>query len=59
MELRFCQFCGGAIYPEDVAPVKLEVKGVLHQFFFHNRHPRDCLAQKIDDLKQRFAAQAQ
>jgi hypothetical protein len=53
------EYCGGAIYPEDVAPVRLTVNEVTHQFFFHNRHSRDCLALKIEELKQRFTAQAQ
>jgi hypothetical protein len=59
MEMRFCEYCGGAIYPEDIAPVKLTINEVTHQLFFHNRSPRDCLALKIEELKQRFAAQAQ
>lgn len=54
MEMRFCEHCGGAIYPDDVAPIKLQIKGKTIQVYFHNRHNRDCLAQKIEQLRQQF-----
>jgi hypothetical protein len=44
MDMHFCEYCGGAIYPDDLAPIKLEVKGQLHRFYFHNRYFGDCLS---------------
>lgn len=59
MEMHFCEYCGGAIYPDDVAPVKLEVLGIVHRYYFHNRHSSDCLARKLEELRQHFAAPQQ
>jgi hypothetical protein len=59
MEMRFCEYCGGAIYPDDVAPVKIEVDGVIHQFHYHNSLAQPCLKMEIERLKQHFAAPQQ
>jgi hypothetical protein len=58
MDLHFCEFCGGAIYPDDLAPVKLppETTGHVHRVFLHNRHDQDCLALKLEELEQYFAS---
>ena len=56
MEMHFCELCGGAIYPDDIAPIKIEVKGQLHRFYFHNRYFGDCLARKLEELRQQFAS---
>lgn len=57
--LFICDLCGDVIFPDDIAPVKIEKNGKTHQFHFHNRHSTDCLAQEINLLRQRFAAQTQ
>ena len=57
--ITYCDCCYGAIFPEEVAPVRIEVDGELHQYHFHNRHPEDCLAIQLESLKQHFAAQQQ
>jgi hypothetical protein len=55
--MHFCTYCGGAIYPDDVAPVKLEAKAQLHLFFFQDSIERPCLKGKIEQLRQHFASQ--
>jgi hypothetical protein len=59
--ILYCDLCGRAIFPEDVAPVKIKVDEVTHEFQYHNHncHNRDCLALGLDSLKQRFAAAQQ
>ncbi|HEY1757968.1 MAG TPA: hypothetical protein VGG72_21540 [Bryobacteraceae bacterium] len=57
--ITFCDFCGDAAFPDDTTTVKIEVRGTLHQFHFHNRNARDCLAQNLVALKQQFAASTQ
>jgi hypothetical protein len=55
----YCDFCRQAIFPEDVAPVKIKVDETTYRFHYHNRHNRDCSALELDSLKQRFAAAQQ
>jgi hypothetical protein len=53
--IKFCDHCGGAIFLDDVAPVKMERDGHLQLFHFHNRHKTDCLAQEILQLETELA----
>ena len=58
IEMQFCEFCGGAIYPDDLAPLKLKsINGETYRAFYHNRNNRDCLIQKIEELRRYFASQ--
>jgi hypothetical protein len=56
--INYCDFCGELIFPDDVAPVKIEENGRLHQRHFHNRHPEDCLGQQLTILDNELAAAA-
>jgi hypothetical protein len=49
-KINYCDFCGELIFPEDVAPVKIEQDGLLRQCHFHNRHSDDCLGQQLTIL---------
>ena len=53
-EIKYCDFCGELVYPDDVAPVKITREGRLHQFYYHNRHSDDCLVQKLFMLDREF-----
>jgi hypothetical protein len=53
-EMKFCDLCGGAICLGDLTAVKIEEDGHLSQQHFHNRHPHDCLAQKLAALENEF-----
>ena len=57
-KINYCDFCGDLIFPEDVAPVKIEVDGHLRQHHFHNRHSEDCLAQELAILDKELATAA-
>jgi hypothetical protein len=55
--IKFCDLCGAAIIPVDLAPVKLEEDGHLVQFHYHNRDENDCLAQKLVELTEKFVSE--
>ncbi len=59
MNLFWCEWCGGLIQPDDVAPVKLPnvIDGKTYQRFLHNRHNEDCLSLRLEALQQYFASQ--
>ena len=52
---NICDFCGKPVLQDDVAPLKIEEDGHLHQRHFHNRHSQDCLAQQISILQEELA----
>jgi hypothetical protein len=54
-KINYCDFCGEMIFPEDVAPVKIEEGGHIRQHHFHNRHPEDCLGQQLAILDKELA----
>lgn len=54
--IKFCDLCGGAIFPEDLTPVKIEQDGHYQRLHFHNRHSDDCLAQELSFLETELAA---
>jgi hypothetical protein len=56
--INYCDFCGEPIFPDDVAPVKIEEDGHLRQHHFHNRHSDDCLARQLAILDQELAPAA-
>ncbi len=49
--INICDFCGEPVLRDDIAPVKIEEEGHLHQRHFHNRHSQDCLAQQLAILQ--------
>lgn len=49
--INICDFCGEPVLQDDVAPVKIEEDGHVHQRHFHNRHSQDCLAQQLTILQ--------
>jgi hypothetical protein len=53
---KFCDRCGGAIFLDDLAPVKMEKDGHLQRLHFHNRHGEDCLAQELSVMESELAA---
>jgi hypothetical protein len=52
-----CDFCTGVIFPDEGTPVHLQVGEKKFTFHYHNRNATDCLKQKIEQLRQQFAAQ--
>ena len=54
--IKFCDLCGEAIFPDDLAPVTIEKEGHLQRFHFHNRHSEDCLAMELSLLETELAA---
>ena len=57
-KIAYCDFCGELIFPDDVAPVKIEETGHVRQRHFHNRNPEDCLGQLLAILDQDLAPAA-
>lgn len=56
--VQFCDLCGETIALDALAPIKIEADGHLQQFHFHNRSQDDCLARKLDELREQFEGEA-
>lgn len=54
--ITYCDFCKQVCFPDDFTTIHLGASGEIHGFSFHNRHPSDCLAQKLRELREQFAA---
>jgi hypothetical protein len=55
--IAICDFCTGVIFPDEGTPIHLQVGEKKFTFNYHNRNANDCLKQKIEQLRQQFAAQ--
>ena len=54
MPVVICEMCTLPVFQNDATTIQLEHKGVTHAFVYHNRGPSDCLAQKIQVLRDHF-----
>lgn len=49
-----CDKCQQQALPNDSTTIHVELNGTTMEFIFHNRHHKDCLNQKLRELKDRF-----
>lgn len=54
--ITICDVCYGAIFPDDLAPVKAQKDGHTHQFHLHNRNNHDCVDVFLSMLARPDAA---
>ncbi|HEY1577019.1 MAG TPA: hypothetical protein VGF82_08105 [Terracidiphilus sp.] len=57
--LLICDFCFRVIYPDDGTPVHLVIGERKFVFHYHNTLEVSCLKQKLEEMRQRFAAQTE
>lgn len=51
---EYCDHCHLPLLDDDKVSVKIPHAGKTIVFHFHNRDSRDCLAQKLAELKEKF-----
>lgn len=57
--ITFCDWCAGVVFTDDLTMVHIrDANGCSHAFQYHNTIAQPCLKQKLEQLRQQFAAQS-